>query len=128
MNLTNSVNGGKLLINVKSRGNPINGIEISIDTPSGVKEKIRTDEKGLASLEIKEEGIVTITLNPENANRDYESKVMTERIVRGYDYALLWILLVVIITGAIAVFIYGKRPGKKDKDIKKSTKSSLSGI
>ncbi len=128
LNLTINVRGGKLLINVKSRGNPINGIEISIDTPSGVKEKIRTDEKGLASLEIREEGIVTITPNPENANRDYESKVMTERITKGYDYNLLWILLVVIITGAIAVFMYGKRPGRKDKDIKKSAKSSLSGI
>lgn len=128
LNLTTNIKGGELLIKVNSHGDPVKDIEISLDTPSGVKDKIRTDENGMASWEIREEGIITITLNSGNANRDYEGKIITQQILKK-EYTLLWFLPIIVLIVAIAIFIYNKRFRKKGRGMyERSANSSLSKI
>ncbi|OYT40358.1 MAG: hypothetical protein B6U86_04185 [Candidatus Altiarchaeales archaeon ex4484_43] len=142
LDITEEVDGDKVIIKVSSHNEPVSGITFVIKTPTEEKQVV-TDEKGIITATIEGEGNITISANTIDINRNYESKTITKRIVKQYNYALLILPVLFIITIAFVTILIidhlhkkrGKikkgslfKKGKKKGVIGRGTQSSLSRL
>ncbi len=89
------MDSGILHINITREGEPIEGLKTVLDNKGELTEST-TNEQGLASFALNEEGNVTVTVNKGEGSIMYEEKTLDLGIVRSYDLILLTTPLVII--------------------------------
>jgi len=142
LDLTETVEVGKVIIKVSSHNEAVSGITFVIKTPTEEKQVV-TDEKGIITATIDKEGNITINANTIDINENYESKTITKKIVKQYNYPLLilpifFIVVIAFVTILVIDHLHKKRgtikkeglfkKGEKKGMLRKSTQSSLSKL
>ncbi|HDH41468.1 MAG TPA: hypothetical protein ENG12_03585 [Candidatus Altiarchaeales archaeon] len=142
LDIAEEVDGNRVIIRVSSHNEPVSGITFVIKTPTEEKQVV-TDENGIITATIEREGDIAISANTININRNYESKTITKRIVKQYNYALLILpVLFIVVIAFITILIIDRlhrergkikrgglfKKGKKKSMIERSTQSSLSRL
>ena len=142
LDLIETVEGDKVSIKATSHNEPVPGIIFVIKTPTEEK-RVVTNEKGIITATIDKVGNITINVNTIDINRNYESREITKRIVKQYNYTLLilsisFIVVIAFVTILVIDHLHKKRgkikkegifeKGKKKGSLGKSTKSSLSKL
>jgi len=115
IDITTNVSDKELLIRITSNGKPVKGMNIFLETSNGT-ENLTTDDNGIARYKIKKDEVVTINANLFNNIREYETKTMSVKIFKQYDYILLISLIVIIlILTAISIIILHTVHGRVEK-------------
>ncbi len=95
LELTSTMDSGRLFINVTSRGEGVPGLRVSVARDGTVLNGTTNDE-GVVSFEMRSEGNLTVTVNQGAGNRVYEEKVVDQQVVRAYNLVLLTTPLLLI--------------------------------
>lgn len=133
LNIDSELIGDRLLIKVTSHEEPISGISMNIEKPTGTDELV-TDDEGMVETKIEKEGEVKISANVISTNPNYDKILVSRNIVKKHDIPILLlalsaIVLVAIIAIAVVYAIPRKeKKEKKETGLKKGKESTLSRL
>ncbi|MBD3389083.1 MAG: hypothetical protein GF416_08350 [Candidatus Altiarchaeales archaeon] len=86
---------GTYYVNVTREGEPISGLKVNVKMEE-VDLDGRTDDAGMASFKISQEGNLTLTVNVNGDNIVYEERIVRQNVVRSYDLVYLTVPLVIV--------------------------------
>ncbi len=114
VDMTVNLAGDDLLLNVSSRGQPVAGLHILIESSTGTIDAV-TNSKGKTSVQIKDTGELIITANPGNIDPDYGTSVKNQKIVKQREISSLLVIFVVIALLALLASVIVYVTPRKDK-------------
>ena len=139
LNLAAGLVEDRLIINASSNDQPAAGIVLSVKKPTG-REECVTNDKGRAEVQIKKEGLIKITANPENRNPSYIAAAISYRIEKKKEDSnfpnVISAIVLIAALAAAAVYVIPKirgLPGDRKKRggaqpyFRQSGRSSISG-
>ncbi|MFH0860769.1 MAG: hypothetical protein V1921_06170 [Candidatus Altiarchaeota archaeon] len=132
--------GKTLKMTLTSRGYPVRGVTVKLNEKTAI-----SDENGMVVYEIDGIGEYQLEMNRVNVIQDYESKLLIKQIEKRYNFWLLLIPVIMVLTLALATIailheghkkLYLVNDGlrrlgfktRKEDVIKKSKRSSLSDL
>ena len=128
------IEDGKLWVRVTSRNNSIEGMKVVVNANQKIFENV-TNNIGIATFNILGEGNYEIIVNTPRENPNYASAIKKIKIVKEYDYLLLFIPVgLVAIVAIIAILLPSfaqeivESQLKKGEEEKEKRRPSLSKV
>lgn len=112
----------KIVAELTSHGQPLESMSVDYALPDGSTKSGTTDASGMSSIEVTESGVYNITVNS-GLNPLYETKTLSQQVVKKYNTLLLvTVVLVILLAAAALIAVIGflkirkrksKPPGQK---------------